>query len=1826
MIDLSIDVLSGNLHIEIPLYTSPQRGGLYLRYKLIYDSATWDMRENNQAFKFYERGYSGGSGGWRLITETNGAIRTSPFGFYDTSQVACPPDTYTDGPDKSADVYYPFYLQDWNGTTRTFPVDHQTKRDCRVGDGTPIAQGYSDDGDGYFLSVKNYNEVDQVFNASGEAPSRDTNGNFIGTTDSVGRSVLQTSISDAGQHSLTFPTQAGSSSVVITTSAAPAVCTNFYGGNPPPSTSEFCDTSLSQRITAVQILTGQSFHFDYDSGGSPGHYGGLNSIQLPTGESLTFTYLPGYTDALDSGVPVLRVTQATVGTAVYDIVYSALPGGGHFTVSGSRQICGVTTTEHSSCVRGPSRFDVSANAFVRDETIYSAPVVGTQWPNLATIDVYSGAAAGGSLIKRTTFGDYAFPGRPGFIKQTLDDGSSSIVRYMYGASVGSTPLNFVTAKKEWDFGKAETSTPDRETDVEFDHSSDLVNAHILDRVKSIKKYDQGTKISQVDYGYDEWDLSTVSGYQNNSVAGIASHDDTNYSSNRRVGRGNLTSVTQYINMVPGDTISSSFHYNILGQLVYQVDGRGNETDYDYTDCFGAANSTSCTNSGTFAYQTRIRNAKQQETSFRYSADDGAVVAHKDANSETVAIARDAAGRVTDTWNPDGGHISVDFGGTQHPDWVTTTVIATPNPSIETRVVLDSQGRKIDIQRLNQPSSCSGGTIHQKTAYDLVGKVVSETTPYCASSDSYTTGYDYDALGRMIRKTNPDSSKESNVYSGSSVTFIDESTRKSKLVRNAFGDITDVYEDPSGLSLHTNYIYDALGNLKTVTQSGVSGEAARTRTFNYDSLSRLTKSCNPESLSVGNLCDGNQSWSFVYSYDANGNLTYRTDARGIITQYTYDALNRLTDRTYPSGDYTNTPSAHYRYDVAQDTHNSSALFAASNPIGRLTYQWTGDGGTPETWNGFSYDAMGRVTTVGSCTPRSCGHPRSDTQFSYDLAGNEISRSFGVDWWHGNYFEPFQMSYDNAGRLSDVRSVWNDAYHPEHLLSNIVYSPMGMTSAKIGNDLTGLLETRSYDTRGRLTDVLLSRDNRAATSTDTPPVCGGPSSSMTLSQNGMLNIDGWLVDHEDGAPSAGVEVLIDGNVIGRVRTGTHDRPDVVAAFSQPGSSIYDSNASNFLHSGWLFSGSIGSLSVGTHTLATRGMDFDGNQSTCWNQATLTVSSHQQIMSWIDGSGTNPTVNQGATLTVSGWAVSPDGSPQSPVSQVELFLDGKSVGLATLGDSRPDVASGTGIPGAAQSGWHASIPIGNIAVGIHRISAIATDSAQSTNTGPIYTFQVVGSNPSSAPTITGNTVYSESLSYEPNGNVQQMIDSLAGTWRYYYDALNRLTNAGVSLQPSYPVGQWLQYSYDSFGNRYPTNMTASTNAWQFTAQNQMPSAAGFVYDSAGNMLSTNVPASMGGHTFGYDAENRVRWADAGAVSYVYNASGQRVGKYANGNVIEEYLYDPQGRRITTVGPDFNMTRGELFAGGRQVATYITANGSDSYPRFPITDHLGTTRLVASSTGAVLETCSSQPFGDGQTCSGEESSDRHFTGKERDVESGLDYFGARYYNSTTGRFMSPDPYNANLIKQNMVAGGLPDEAAQSLFDGFIGNPQRWNGYSYALNNPLRFIDRTGAAPAEGHHLIPERDYIHSLLGKNFADYVKTGPLSGNGAPNQPGRNVPHVDYNDAVGDMLDEAETKLGSSNNWSLSQWKDFATKVLKSDEPAIKDFLDELDHNNPGAKAALARAIASYQISRSLAIRMAAASASATAAAAAGRIMSEFLVCFTCNLTHYKVTSRIIPPID
>ena len=94
---------------------------------------------------------------------------------------------------------------------------------------------------------------------------------------------------------------------------------------------------------------------------------------------------------------------------------------------------------------------------------------------------------------------------------------------------------------------------------------------------------------------------------------------------------------------------------------------------------------------------------------------------------------------------------------------------------------------------------------------------------------------------------------------------------------------------------------------------------------------------------------------------------RTDARSITTTYAYDALNRLTSKTYSDG----TPTATFSYDQTSVTLGSWSSGTLTNPEGRLTEATTTVSGSVNTAVVYSYDPMGRTQNFWQCNPSNCG---------------------------------------------------------------------------------------------------------------------------------------------------------------------------------------------------------------------------------------------------------------------------------------------------------------------------------------------------------------------------------------------------------------------------------------------------------------------------------------------------------------------------------------------------------------------------------------------------------------------------------------------------------------------------------------------------------------------------------------------------------------------------------------------------------------------------------------------------------------------------------------
>jgi RHS repeat-associated protein len=309
--------------------------------------------------------------------------------------------------------------------------------------------------------------------------------------------------------------------------------------------------------------------------------------------------------------------------------------------------------------------------------------------------------------------------------------------------------------------------------------------------------------------------------------------------------------------------------------------------------------------------------------------------------------------------------------------------------------------------------------------------------------------------------------------------------------------------------------------------------------------------------------------------------------------------------------------------------------------------------------------------------------------------------------------------------------------------------------------------------------------------------------------------------------------------------------------------------------------------------------------------------------------------------------------------------------------------------------------------------------------------------------------------NGNVGTITNNIDNmrSQTFTYDTLNRLltaqTNATYSTSPTKCWGE--QYSYDPWGNLLGTGWPSSSYA---SCTQESPGPGGAVlannqlsvdtYDAAGNMIaqgtcSTSVPSSNQ-YSYTYDAENHLvsETTASGAnncqnvtTSYTYDGDGNRVEK-SSGTI---YWHGAGGDALDESNLSGSITNEYIFFGGQRIAR----RDPSSNVFYNFSDHLGTARSIAEvpsgqTTATKCYDADLYPYGGERWYTDTCDSHFKFTGKERDPESGLDNFGARYNASSLGRFMSPDPLGGQRI-----------------------DPQTLNKYSYVTNNPLRYTDPTG-------------------------------------------------------------------------------------------------------------------------------------------------------------------------
>ncbi len=284
--------------------------------------------------------------------------------------------------------------------------------------------------------------------------------------------------------------------------------------------------------------------------------------------------------------------------------------------------------------------------------------------------------------------------------------------------------------------------------------------------------------------------------------------------------------------------------------------------------------------------------------------------------------------------------------------------------------------------------------------------------------------------------------------------------------------------------------------------------------------------------------------------------------------------------------------------------------------------------------------------------------------------------------------------------------------------------------------------------------------------------------------------------------------------------------------------------------------------------------------------------------------------------------------------------------------------------------------------------------------------------------STLINNQYTYNDANNITNWANA-AGNHAYGYDAVDRLTAATNSAQPNE------SYAYDGVGNRTSSHLSASYGYQPFNKLTSSATAT-YNYDNNGNLISkTDVSGTT---TFGYDEENRLEQITLPiglTVNYKYDALGRRIQRTASTGANERYVYDSADVLL------------DLNADWSVATTYLSGSGIDNHLRqtsattgvsYYLSDHLGSTAGMTDASGNLVETGSYDSFGNS---AGSGRTRYGYTGRERDPDTGLMYYRARWYDPQVGRFISEDPIQ-------FKGGDI-------------------NLYAYVNNRPLNHVDPSG-------------------------------------------------------------------------------------------------------------------------------------------------------------------------
>ena len=1078
-----------------------------------------------------------------------------------------------------------------------------------------------------------------------------------------------------------------------------------------------------------------------------------------------------------------------------------------------------------------------------------------------------------------------------------------------------------------------------------------------------------------------------------------------------LSRGNVTATTRSL-LVNGSvtgSISAYAQYDIVGNVVKAIDGRGYATNIDYNDRFGAPDGEAQSNSApallagltSFAFATKVTNAFSQTSYGQFDYYLGRPVDGEDVNGVVASgYYSDLLDRPTKIIRARNQTVenqtTFTYDDIGHTITTTSDLNTNNDPApLTSKVIYDDLGRTIETRQYE------GGTnyIATQTQYDALGRAYKVSNPFrpWQSETVIWTTTGFDALGRINSVTTPDSAVVTTSFVGNFVTVTDQTGKQRKSVTDALGRLRQVYEAPNDANYNylTSYDYDTLDNLTTVTQG------TQTRSFAYDSLKRLTAATNPESGSIN------------YQYDENGNLLVKTDARSVSTHFAYDALNRVSRRWYNGSSATtattnNSPvlpsgvgasnEANFYYD-SQSLPAGAPTFSRGVSTGRLVALTYGTSSSAGDY--YGYDSLGRQTLK----IQQIGGINYQLTPTYNLAGAITALTYPSGHTITNL-------YDSAGRMSSFIGNLGDGASRTYSTGMIYSSLGGITKEQFGTT-TPIYNKLFYNVRGQLSEIRDSTSytgptdttwNRGAIINHYSDQCWGMCSghSMTDNNGNLKHQDNYIPDNEQV-------------------TSYHTFTDSFAYDSlnrlQTVAENYYVSSTNQTTTPWQQSYSYdryGNRTINTinQTPSTYGTGINNiqfavdpmtNRLYAPNDPSHTLMDYDLAGNLKQDSytGAGGRTYDGENRMISAWG----GNNQSQVYTYDA--NGQRVRRKV---DNVETWQVYGMAGelVAEYPMNGGVSSPQKEYGYRNGQVLVTAEAPSTTLTPQ---NVSWTNVSSTIQVTGNSLL-----------------KVSGTSSWY--------DAGAASSQTIAAGDG--YMEFTPGDTSTWRMCGLGNTDTITYFADIKYA--FFMGGAGD-LHIYESGTDRGYNGVYAASDRLKVAvEGGVVKY-----------YRNGSLVYTSTVTPQyPLRVDTSLNTVNSYLGNV----------VITNSSLGNVNWLVTDQLGTPRMVFDQTGgfANVKRHDYLPFGEElfapaggrSTAQGYSVSDgirQKFTQKERDNETLLDFLQSRYYSSTQGRFTSPDSFVGRAV-----------------------NPQTLNLYSYVRNNPLKYVDRTGHSPQDPNRPHPNK------------------------------------------------------------------------------------------------------------------------------------------------------------